>query len=74
MNMKKHNISIETNPNMAIERRLLGWGKVSQVVDLLKEYEGIFPSTFLEMKGITWDLWEMKIQLKPNEKPINRRL
>ena len=25
---------------------------VSQVVDLLKEYQDIFPTTFLKMKGI----------------------
>ena len=46
---------------------------VSQVVDLLKEYKDIFPNKFLEMKGITRDLGEMKIQLKLDMKPVKRR-
>jgi hypothetical protein len=46
--------------------------KFTQVVELLKEYEE-FPQRFFEMKGITGSLGAMKIQLKPNAKPIKRR-
>lgn len=35
--------------------------KQSQVAYLLKEYGDIFPSMFLEMKGIAEDLGEMSI-------------
>jgi hypothetical protein len=41
-----------------------------QVVDLLKEYEYIFPRIFLKMKGITRSLGAMKIQLNPDFKPV----
>lgn len=34
---------------------------VRQVADLLKEYQDIFLTTFLEMKGIAGELGEMKI-------------
>jgi hypothetical protein len=43
------------------------------VVDLLKEYEDLFPWSFLEMKGITRSLGAMKIQLKLNAKLVKRR-
>ena len=46
---------------------------MSQVVDLLKEYHNIFPTTFSKMKGIARELVEMKIQLKPDSKPIKKR-
>ena len=43
------------------------------MVDLLKEYKDIFLSTFSKMKGITGYLKEIKIQLKPNAKPIMKK-
>jgi hypothetical protein len=41
---------------------------VEKIVDLLCEYHDLFPSTFLEMKGIDGELGEMKIPLKPGVK------
>ena len=46
---------------------------ISQVVDLLKEYQDIFPTSFSKMKGIAWELGEMHIQLKPDAKPVKKR-
>jgi hypothetical protein len=70
---KKHNIGTEEAPKMAI----IGdyWDKeiVTQVVDLLKEYEDLFPRSFSEMKGIAGLLGAMKIQLKPDAKPVKTR-
>jgi hypothetical protein len=34
---------------------------ITQVVDLLKEYEDLFPISFLEMKGIARSFSAMKI-------------
>jgi hypothetical protein len=47
------------------------WDKetVTQVVDLLKEYEDLFPHKFSKMKGIAGSLGAMKIQLKLDAKP-----
>jgi hypothetical protein len=33
----------------------------------------MFPPIFSEMKGITRELGEMKIPLKPNSKPVKKR-
>jgi hypothetical protein len=46
---------------------------VEKIVDLLCEYQDLFPTTFSEMKGITGELGEMKIPLKPNAKPVKQR-
>ena len=42
-------------------------------MDLLKEYQDIFPMSFSEMKGIAGDLGEMHIQLKPDAKPMKKQ-
>jgi hypothetical protein len=46
---------------------------IENIVDLLHEYQDLFPNAFLEMKGIARDLGEMKIPLKPNSKPVRQR-
>jgi hypothetical protein len=62
---KKHNIGTEEAPKMAIIGDYWDKEMVTQVVDLLKEYEDLFPQIFSEMKGIVGSLGAMKIQLKP---------
>jgi len=47
---------------------------VDKVVDLLHEYQDIFPTKFSELKGIISDLGVMKITLKLDTKPIKQRL
>jgi hypothetical protein len=42
---------------------------IEKIANLLREYQDLFPNTFLEMKGIAWDLGEMNIPLKPGAKP-----
>ena len=40
------------------------------ITDLLHEFQDLFPTKFSEMKGIVGDLNEMKIPLKPDDKPV----
>ena len=40
---------------------------------MLHEYQDLFPTIFLEMKGIVGDLGEMKIPLRPDAKPSKQR-
>lgn len=61
---KKYNIGSEKNPKLAIIGDYWDDETVNRVVDLLKEYQDIFPTTFSEMKGIAGELGEMKIQLR----------
>ena len=58
---------------MAIIGDYLDKETITQVVDLLKEYEDLFPQRFSEKKGIVGLLGAMNIQLKPNAKVVNMR-
>jgi hypothetical protein len=61
INTKKHNINTEDVPKMDI----IGdyWDKeiITQVVNLIKKYEDLFPYSFSKIKGIAEYLRAMKI-------------
>ena len=42
---------------------------IAKIIDLLHEYQDLFPTNFSEMKGTVGDLGEMKIPLRPDAKP-----
>ena len=46
---------------------------VGKVVELLTEYQDLFPKNFSELKGMTGDLGIMHITLKPKVWPIKKR-
>jgi hypothetical protein len=46
---------------------------MEKIAYLLHEYRDIFPTSFLEMKGIGVELGEMKIALKPYANPLRWR-
>jgi len=48
-------------------------GIIDKVVELLREYQDLFPSKFLDLKGIIDDFGIMKITLKMNAKPTKQR-
>jgi hypothetical protein len=70
---KKCNIDTKEAPKMDIIGDYWDKEMVTQVVDILKEYEDLFPWRFSKMKGIAGSLGAMKIQLKPNAKMVKRR-
>ena len=43
---------------------------MAKIMDLLHEFQDLFPTKFSEMKGILGDLGEMKIPLNPDVKPV----
>jgi hypothetical protein len=45
---------------------------MESIIELLCEYNDLFPTTFTEMKGIAGELGEMKIPLRPKERPIRQ--
>jgi len=46
---------------------------MDKVVELLHEYEDVFPTKFTYLKGIIGALGVMKIMLNPNAKPVKQR-
>lgn len=45
---------------------------VGKVVELLHEYQDLFPTKFSKLKGMVGDLGVMKINLKPDAKMIKQ--
>ena len=46
---------------------------VDKVVELLREYQDLFPTKIMELKGIVGNLWIMNITLKPDAKLVKQR-
>ena len=46
---------------------------VGHIADLLHDYQDLFPTKFLEMKGIVGDLGVMRIPLKEDARPVKQR-
>jgi hypothetical protein len=45
---------------------------LESIIELLREYTDLFPTTFTEMKGIAGELGEKKIPLRPDVRPIKK--
>jgi hypothetical protein len=63
---------MEENPKFAHTDDYWNDETMEKIANLLWEYQDLFPTTFSEMKGITSELGEMKIPLKPRAKPVRK--
>ena len=73
LKIKKVNIGSQENPKFSNIRYYWDDETIGNIIDLLHEFQYLFPTKFTEMNGIVWDLAEMKILLKPDAKPIKKR-
>jgi hypothetical protein len=71
--VKKFNIETIENPKMAIIGDYWDEKTVEIIIELLCEYNDLFPTTFTKMKGIARDLGEMKIPLRAEARLIRQR-
>jgi hypothetical protein len=71
--VKKLNIGTVENPNMANIGDYWDEQIVESIIELLREYSDLFPTKFIEMKGIAGELGEMKIPLRAKARPIRQR-
>jgi hypothetical protein len=46
---------------------------IDRITKLLHEYQDLFPTKFIDMKGIKGPMGEMKIPLKPDARPVKQR-
>ena len=67
---KQVNIGTEEKPKFVTIGDYRGDTTVDKVAELLREYQDLFPTKFMELKGIIGDLGVMKITLKPDAEPI----
>ena len=59
--VNKFNIGIVENPKMASIGDYWDEQTMESIIELLCEYNDLFPTTFTEMKGIAREIGEMKI-------------
>jgi hypothetical protein len=68
--VKKVNIRTVENPKMASIGDYWDEKIMESITKLLREYNDLFPMTFTEMKGVAWELGEMKRQLRAEARSI----
>jgi hypothetical protein len=68
----KVNIGMKEKPKFANIGYYWNDETTKMIVDLLREYQYLFPTTFLEIKGISGELGEMKITLKLDDKLVRQ--
>ena len=66
----KVNIGTKENPKFANIGDYWDDKTMAQITDLLHEFQDLFSTWFLNIKGILRDIGEMKIPLKPDAKPV----
>ena len=70
LKIKKVNIGTEENPKFFNIGNYWDEETMAKATYLLHEFQYLFPTKFLEMKGILGGVGEMKIALKLDAKPI----
>jgi hypothetical protein len=70
--IKKVNIGIEQAPNLENIGDFWDDATISNITELLHEYQDLFPSKFIDMKGIKGPMGEMKIPLREYSIPIKK--
>ena len=68
--MKQVNIGSNAEPKYVTLGDYWDDATMDKVTELLREYQDLFPTKIMDLKGIIGDLGMMKITLKPNAKPI----
>jgi hypothetical protein len=71
--IKKVNIGIEKEPKLANIGYYWDDATIDKITQLLHEYQDLFPTKFIDMKGIKGPMGEMKIPLKPDARPVKQR-
>ena len=70
LNIRKVNIGTKENPNFVNVGDYWDEETMEKIIDLLHEFQYLFPTKFFEMKGILGDIGEMKIPPKPYAKLV----
>jgi hypothetical protein len=68
--IKKVNIGTEKAPKLANVGDYWDDDTIDKIIELLHEYQDLFPTNFTDMKGIKGPMGEMKIPLKPDGRPV----
>ena len=69
---KKVNIGTEAESKLASIGDYWDEEAMGHIVDLLQQYQDLFPTKFIEMKGILGEIGVMRIPLREGVKPIRQ--
>ena len=47
--------------------------QTTEIVNLLKEFQDVFARDYKDLKGLVHEMGEMKIDIKPDARPVNKR-
>ena len=72
LNIKKVNIGSLENPKFSNIGDYWDDETLGKIIDLLHEFQDLFPTKFLYIKGIFGDLSEMNIPLRPDTKLVKQ--
>lgn len=73
MKMKQVNSGTEEEPKFIKIGDYWDDATVDKVVELLCQYQDLFSTKFMDLKGTIGDLGVMKITLKPNANPVKKK-
>jgi hypothetical protein len=68
--IKKVNIGIEQTPKFENVGDYWDAATIDKITELLHEYQDLFPTKFIDMKGIKGPMGEMRIPLNLDAKPV----
>jgi hypothetical protein len=71
--IKKFNIGTKQKPKLENVRDYWDDATIDKIIELLHEYQDLFPTKFTDMKGIQGPMGEMRIPLKPDARPVKQR-
>jgi hypothetical protein len=71
--IKKVNIETKKEPQLGNVGDYWDDATINRIIEILHEYQDLFPTKFTNMKGIKGPMGEMKIPLRPDERPIKKR-
>ena len=70
---KESDISNEVRPKMAKIGNYWSEEQTTEIVNLLKEFQDVFTRDYKYLKGLVHEMGEMKIDIKPDVQPVNKR-
>jgi hypothetical protein len=71
--IKKVNIGTKQAPKLANVGDYWDDATIGNIIELLHEYQDLFPTKFTDKKGIKGPMGEMNIPLKTDARPIKQR-
>ena len=71
--LKEVDISNDDRPKMEKISDYWNREQTIKIINLLKEFQDVFPRYYKKLKGLVQEMGEMKIDIEPDEKPVKKR-